>query len=160
MNRKTFFSHPLIFLIGGIIGGFLSLVFSSIISLFFTSEEGYFPIFVLVLIEEFVKFAGLSTLLKHNETELSSKFSLLLLQALPFGLGFGLFELILIFLGTRTVPPGAFAIVLVHLITCVFLALAFFSIKVSKKESAGFVYILLAVLIHMWYNTFVISIAN
>ncbi len=159
MNR-TIFTRPLIFIVGGAIAGFLSLVFSSVISLLLPSESGYFPLFVLVLIEEFTKFSVLTILFRQNSLAFSSRFALVLFGALPFGLGFGVFELGLIFLSSSSVPSGALAIVIIHLITSILLSLAVFSMKIDKKETIGYILILLAVLIHMWYNTFVISIAN
>ncbi|MEA2007032.1 MAG: hypothetical protein U9O20_02640 [Patescibacteria group bacterium] len=152
--------RPLLFIAGGAATGFLSLVFSSVISLVFPSESGYFPLFVLVLVEEIAKFFGLTLLLIKEGPKISSGIALILFGALPFGLGFGLFEMGLILLSSRTIPSGALAIVVIHLITAVILSLAVYSFKFKKRESVGYVLILLAVLIHMWYNTFVISVVH
>lgn len=160
MNSRSFFIQPILFAVGGVATGFMSLVASTIIVLALPSQGGYFSIFVLVLVEEFAKLGGLAILLMYNEIWASPKLWQILFAALFFGLGFGIFELLLIYLNIGSVPHSAFAVGYIHLITSVFLFFAIYVMKNKRRETLGYFLILLAVLFHLCYNVFVMSSIN
>ena len=160
MNNGSFLFKPILFAGGGVVAGFVSLIAAVIVDIFLPSQGGYFSIFVLVLVEESAKLGGLAILLMYEGMWTSPKSWQILFAALFFGLGFGAFELLLIFLNVGSVPRSAFAVGYVHLATSVFLFFAIHVIKNLKRETFGYFLILLAVLIHLCYNIFVISFTN
>ncbi len=160
MNSKSFLFKPIIFAGGGVVTSFVSLIAAIIVDIFLPSQGGYFSIFVLVLVEEFAKLGGLAILLMYDEMWTSPKLWQIFFAALFFGLGFGAFELLLIFLNIGSIPRSALAVGYVHLTTSVFLFFSIYVMKNLKREMFGYFLILLAVLIHLWYNISVVSFTN
>jgi|GEM_PF-2311334 len=145
---KTFWSG-LIFLSGGFLSGFLALVFSILLQPLFPS-----PVFLLVLAEELSKFLFIFFL--FGKTKLSS--TSFLLNCVLLGLGFGGFELLLIFVNLQTTLQEIFFIApifLIHAITSLFLGLGVMRSKKGAFQAS--LLFLSAFLIHLIYNLTIIN---
>lgn len=154
-----------IFLIAGFFSGILSLSTSIAMEslvrslVFFDSiilgTSAYLEVLAFVLIEELSKFLLIYLTLKNFFS--LKKIENLLLRGFLFGLGFGFFELNLIFLsGYETFYFKMMIPVLIHVLTSIILFAAFSQGKntsLSGKRILFFFF--LALLIHLCYNLFV-----
>lgn len=141
-----------LFLIGGFLAGFLSLIVLIITELTLSnlSFAGAALILVLVIEEELIKFLGLNFLLTGEKilTHLN------LLEAFLFGISFGLFEFTLLYFKMAPERLALFSITAVfaiHIITSIFLVLTIFLFKEKRLLYASATF-LTAIVIHFIYN--------
>jgi hypothetical protein len=148
-------SKILIFLISGFLAGFLSLGLSVLtISIFnnfnFLANAILISTIILVFEEELIKFILLKFLFP-----IFSKSNLInIINGFLFGLGFGLFELILIKLNNFSNIFNLLPILLIHSATSIIIVLAILRLKKDKK--CFYLYFLLAILLHLIYNLSII----
>lgn len=154
-NKEYFFlSNWLIFLTGGFLTGFLSLILSVFSDLIlegfsFWSKTGIIFVVFLVVIEELLKFILINFLFtKKPEISISN-----LLRGLLFGLGFGLFEIILIIQKSPALI-SILLILLIHSITSILIIMAV--IRLKNKKNIFIFYFLLAFFLHLIYNLIIL----
>ena len=146
-----------LFLFAGLVSGILSLIISAVASYFFSETSSYFSLYVLVVIEELVKFYVLLELAKNFlEGEIRSYWQIIVMGAF-LGLGFGLFELELIYLTTNSIQVEAFAPVVVHIATSIILGCAAFLKLNTKRQLTALLVVVFAVLLHLCYNVVVLN---
>lgn len=152
---NNFFFNQSFFLIGGFVTGIFSLIFLVIWDMFFdlSALNQSFPLILfLVIVEEILKLSTLLILVDYQ------KQSFLFIKAFLFGLGFTLFEYLLIFLNFQSKLDNFNYLIilgLIHTTTSLFLIIGLTKIKQSKIITI--IYFLLAIFIHLVYNLVVIS---
>lgn len=161
LNKKSSLTIGglLLFLTSGILAGFLSLILSVLLDLSFGeftfwASSGFLFVLLLVLGEELIKFFLLSFLfVTPAKSNLAN-----IVKGLFFGLGFGVFEFILITAensaGTLS-PVSILSIILVHSITSIILIISINKLK--NKQQIFIFYFLLAIFLHLIYNLSIIS---
>ncbi len=144
-------------MLGGFSAGFLSLFFSVFSDYFFQNFHFWnnltlISIVFLVLLEELIKFISINFLtLEKKYLNISDVFN-----GIFFGIGFGLFELFLIFFQTTFDQATVLATVplfSIHILTSILILLAVYFLK--KNLWITFFYFVLAFLIHLLYNWFI-----
>ncbi len=150
---KTF-PNILLFIIGGFLAGFVSLLFlASIPSLAPISNIA--QIIFNSTVEEFVKLFILGFILK-NIRNFSFSFRNIFISGVVYGLGFTLFEIMLRNLNRAVLIPGEILFVLfVHVATSILLFLVIRSSRVKKLSTNPILYLILAIFIHLCYNLIV-----
>lgn len=149
-------STLVLFLIGGFLAGFLAL-FSAVLidfvskelSFFFWLQSTFLMLILLVLLEEIIKFSLINFLLTKNaRINISNIF-----EGLFLGLGFGLFELVLILFQNSYDKSLLLPILLVfvaHSLTSVILLIS--SVYFKNSQKLFIFYFLLAFSLHLIYN--------
>jgi len=150
---KTF-PKILLFIVGGFLTGFISLLFlasipplaplSNIAQIIFDS-----------IAEEFVKLFILGIILK-NLRNFSFTFKNIFISGTVYGLGFTLFEIMLRNLNRAVLIPKEILFVLfIHVATSILLFLTIRSSRVKKLSTNPLLYLILAIFIHLCYNLIV-----
>ncbi len=148
----------LIFFVFGIISGFLSLIIMALIPSKFANNETIFSISLLASIEEIVKFSLLYFIFSTHSMNLFPKILRLLILPVFLGLGFGFFELSMIFFGQANLPTEAFFPTGIHIISAILLANAVDVLYLSGLKIRSLTFLLLAVFIHICYNVTIVKI--
>jgi len=144
-------TNLLIFFIGGFFAGILSLIFLSLLP---TSNLFYknFELIIVTIIEDSVKLLFLWFIL--NLLNELTTFKKMILLAIVFGVGFSLFESILIILSKFLILNYGFLLIIcIHMLTSLFFILFITDILNLKKLSTKTaLYLMLAYFIHLCYN--------
>ncbi len=147
---KTF-PNILLFIIGGFLAGFVSLLFlASVPSLAPISNIA--QIIFNSTVEEFVKLFILWFILK-NIRNFPFSFREIFSSGVIYGLGFTLFEIMLRNLNRAVLIPKEILFVLfIHVATSILLFLTIRSLRVKKLSTNPLLYLILAIFIHLCYN--------
>ena len=145
------FPNILLFIIGGFLAGFVSLLFlASVPSLAPISNIA--QIIFNSIAEEFVKLFILGFILK-NIRNFSFSFRNIFISGAIYGLGFTLFEIMLRNLNRAVLIPKEILFVLfIHVATSILLFLTIRSSRVKKLSTNPLLYLILAIFIHLCYN--------
>ncbi len=136
-----------LFFIGGIIAGIISLIVSAILPV----KAELVIVIIFVLIEEGIKISILWLILdflKNNGLEIWLTLSLFVV----FGLGFGAFELFLIFLNNGSLTKEMLSPAIIHILTSILLGTGAYLYLNKKKHFSCFLFPLLAIILHLCYN--------
>lgn len=151
-----------LFSVGGVLAGFISLIFLAIIPMPHF-ESGYVSTILTSLVEEIIK---LTILLFITMSLVSlSKFKHYVYLAVAFGLGFSLFELFLVLVSQTYLLNYTFLLTtIIHIVTSILLSILAYSyhnqqnqVLTSQKLSTKLVILfVLAFFIHLCYNLIVL----
>jgi hypothetical protein len=163
LDKKTlkFINLILVFLLAGAIAAFCSLLFSIFIeTIVFTNLKESAYLFFNVFLEEATKLIFLYFLFDLFLKK-TGKLSELIFLSMFFGFGFGLFEILFAVLKNPTIDLilPVIILLLIHIVTSILLSLAIWSFR--KIKAINLVYsafwLVLALLIHLFYNLFAIN---
>ncbi len=150
---KTF-PNILLFIIGGVLAGFVSLLFLASVP-FLAPIGNIAQIIFSSTAEEFVKLFILGFILK-NIRNFPFSFKNIFISGAIYGLGFTLFEIMLRNLNRAVLIPKEILFVLfIHVATSILLFLTIRSSRVKKLSTNPLLYLILAIFIHLCYNLIV-----
>lgn len=157
MKNKTL-QTILIFFAFGVVSGFLSLMLMSLVPLRFANNETVFSISLLAIVEEIVKFSFLYFIFSTHSLDRFHNSLKLFVFPVFLGLGFSFLELSMIFYGQSFIPFKAFFPTIVHITSALLLANAVNLLFTRNSKVRAFLFLLLAVFIHICYNITVVKI--
>lgn len=153
MLRKYYVFCGIASLIFGLLAGVVALALGIAVRPW-VMPAAFLGIFILALLEEVVKISSLFILAHFSSYWMNWR--VLICSGVFLGLGFGLFEVLLIFLGGQKMTAPVLLVVIIHSLTGLILATG----VLLKKRQWSFllVSIILAVGVHVWYNQIVNTI--
>ncbi|MDA3814892.1 MAG: hypothetical protein PF549_00825 [Patescibacteria group bacterium] len=144
----------------GFISGFIALLSLEIISFLLTSFGLDYLIssfYINEVGEEVIKIAFIFFVLNIFNSN-KRNWAEGILNAFLVGFGFGLFEIVLIFLSNGIVDYfGIILIVIIHSFTAIFLGIAVLAWKFYKNLILFAVFLIIAIIIHIVYNLFALN---
>ena len=153
MNISIISNKLIPYFVIGFIAGIVSLLISIIIPV--SNNSSLINLGIFSFIEESLKFVFIYFLIS-NISKLKTVFDYINISVF-FGLGFSLFELFLLYYNQSYILSYYFLLnITVHIITSLFLALAFIP-SIKKLSTKQIIFFLLAFLIHLCYNLIIIN---
>ncbi len=154
------FSRLLFSFIVGIVSGLVALLTLSAVQFAFTlfEAEGLISVFFINEIgEELIKFLFIFFVLNLLVSE-KKDWTLGLFYSILIGLGFGFFEIILIILSSGiTETFGILLILGVHSLSSFMLGIATIFWQLNKRWLISFIFLVIAIGIHIAYNLFALN---